>query len=38
MSIEERKTYLVDVADIDADYFLFVNNYGLQKYILKENV
>jgi len=28
----------VDAADIDVDYFLIVNNYGLQKYILKENV
>jgi len=38
MSAEERKTYLVDAADIDIDYFLVLNNYGLQKYILKENV
>jgi hypothetical protein len=28
----------VDVADIDMRYFLLLNNYGLQKYILKETV
>lgn len=38
MSPEERKSFIVDAADIDIDYFLVVNNYGLQKYILKENV
>jgi fatty acyl-CoA reductase len=38
MSPEERKCFIVDAADIDIDYFLVVNNYGLQKYILKENV
>ena len=29
---------MVAAADIDNDYFLVINNYGLQKYILKENV
>jgi fatty acyl-CoA reductase len=38
MTPDERKTFIVDAADIDNDYFLVVNNYGLQKYILKENV
>ena len=38
MSPDERKIFMVDPADIDIDYFLVVNNYGLQKYILKENV
>ncbi len=35
MTKEERKDFIVDAADIDVDYFLVVNNYGLQKYILK---
>ena len=35
MNPEERKTFMVDAADIDIDYFLVINNYGLQKYILK---
>lgn len=35
MTPEERKTFMVDAADIDNDYFLVINNYGLQKYILK---
>ena len=38
MAPEERKIFMVDAADIDVDYFLVINNYGLQKYILKENV
>ena len=38
MNASERKEYLVDAADIDVDYFLVINSYGLQKYILKENV
>lgn len=38
MTPDERKVFMVDAADIDNDYFLVINNYGLQKYILKENV
>ena len=35
MTASERKQFVVDAADIDIDYFLVVNSYGLQKYILK---
>jgi len=35
---QERKEYLIDVAEIDAKNFITINNYGIQKYILKENV
>lgn len=28
---------MVDVAEIDMKYFIVLNNYGVQKYILKEN-
>jgi hypothetical protein len=38
MTPDERKVFMVDAADIEVDYFLVINNYGLQKYILKENV
>lgn len=34
----DRESFLVDVADIDMRYFIVLNNYGLQKYILKENI
>lgn len=34
---EEKGQYILDAADIDMKYFLKVNNYGLQKYILKES-
>lgn len=29
---------MLDAADYDADYFIILNNYGIQKYILKENI
>lgn len=35
---EERKEYLIDVAEIDAKNYIRINNYGIQKYILKENI
>jgi hypothetical protein len=38
LTADEKKTYLIDAADIDTAYFLKLNNYGLQKYILKENI
>lgn len=38
MTSEEKKTFLLDVADIDMKYFIILNNYGIQKYILNENI
>ena len=38
MTPQERKEYLIDIAEIDAKRFIYINNYGIQKYILKENV
>ena len=38
LSESERPQYLLDCADIDMRYFLILNNYGIQKYILKENI
>lgn len=38
MTEEDRKNFLVDVSDIEMEYFIILNNYGIQKYILKENV
>lgn len=35
LTTDERREFLVDVADIDMRYFLVLNSYGLQKYILK---
>lgn len=37
MNESERKIFTVDVADIDMKRSLLVSNFGLQKYILKEN-
>lgn len=34
---EDRKTFCIDVADIDMKEYVRLNNYGIQKYILKEN-
>ena len=34
---EQRVEYLIDPAEIDAIKFIHINNYGIQKYILKEN-
>lgn len=38
MSAEERKEFLIDVAEIDYPAFVRLNNYGIQHFILKENV
>ena len=38
MTPEERNTFLLDVTIINWRSFLMNFNYGLQKYILKENV
>ena len=38
MTSEEKKTFLLDVADIDMKYFIILNNYGIQKFILNENI
>ena len=38
MNTKEREEFLVDCADIDMKYFIVLNNYGIQKYILKENI
>lgn len=38
LSEDERPQYLLDCADIDMTYFVVLNNYGIQKYILKENI
>lgn len=38
MSAHERKEFLIDVADIDYPGFIKLNNYGIQHFILKENV
>ena len=37
LSESDKQQFLVDVADIDMKYFILLNNYGIQKYILKEN-
>jgi hypothetical protein len=37
MSTEERKEYMVDISEIDQNKYIQLNNYGIQKYILKEN-
>lgn len=34
---EERKEYLIDISEVDQRKYLQFNNYGIQKYILKEN-
>ena len=34
---EEKKIFFIDIADIDFKKYIRINNYGLQKYILKEN-
>lgn len=28
----------MDCAEVDMEYFIILNNYGIQKYILKENI
>lgn len=38
LSPKERSEYLIDIAEIDAREFIRINNYGIQKYILKENI
>ena len=38
LSESERSEYILDCADIDMHYFLILNQYGIQKYILKENI
>ena len=38
LSPEERKEYLIDIAEIDARNYIRINNYGIQKYIVKENI
>jgi hypothetical protein len=38
LTAQERKEYLIDIAEIDIRKFIQINNYGIQKYILKENV
>jgi hypothetical protein len=35
LTAEERKEYLIDIAEIDIRKFVQINNYGIQKYILK---
>jgi len=35
MSAVERRDFLIDVADIDYPQYIKLNNYGIQKYILK---
>jgi hypothetical protein len=34
----EREEYLIDIAEIDARNYIRINNYGIQKYIMKENI
>ena len=31
----DKQQFLVDVGEIDMKYFILLNNYGIQKYILK---
>ena len=38
LTTEEKQEFLIDCADIDMKYFLILNNYGIQKFILKENI
>lgn len=38
MTPKEREEYLIDIADIDARNYIRINNYGIQKYIMKENI
>jgi hypothetical protein len=38
MTAEERKEFLIDVADIHYPSFVRLNNYGIHHFILKENV
>lgn len=38
LSPEERGEFLIDIAEIDAITHIRINNYGIQKYIIKENV
>jgi fatty acyl-CoA reductase len=38
MSADELLTYQLDVKVIDWRQYLYIYNYGIQKYILKENV
>lgn len=34
---EERKIFPIDISEIDGRKFIRINNYGIQKYILKEH-
>ena len=38
LTSEEKKEFLIDCADIDMKYFIILNNYGIQKFIMKENI
>lgn len=37
MTEQDREMFLVDIAEISMEYFIYVNNYGIQKFLLKEN-
>ena len=38
MTESERLQFTLDCGEIDMHYFIVLNNYGIQKYILNENI
>ena len=38
LSDSDKKSFIIDPAELDMRYYFVLNNYSLQKYILKENV